>query len=69
MSTKDSKTDKPCTIHSVIVRCSSCTNCGYEAPNFGNPYHELWCRKDHWHGVENASELEETIECVDFNAR
>jgi len=27
MSTKDSKTEQPCTLHSVISRFSSCANC------------------------------------------
>ena len=48
------------------VCCVDCCYFGYEAANIDNPHPELWCKKGHWDGCENASVLYEPVECTDY---
>jgi hypothetical protein len=49
--------------------CNNCKNFGYESGSLHNPYPEFWCSKNHWDGIESTDDLDEPIDCVDFELK
>jgi hypothetical protein len=49
--------------------CYDCIHCGYNAPQWDQPYAEFWCGKEHWDGFPGDDSLLIETNCKDFERK